>query len=102
MDLIQREGRYPLPPGASNILGVEFAGDVAGLGDGVTQWKEGDSVFGLATGVRSFFSYTPSMSASLIIINPRTGRIRGIYCLACYQHHSKAVFVDICGGRRHP
>lgn len=53
MDLIQREGNYPLPPGTSNILGVEFAGDIAELGQGVTHWKEGDSVFGLATGVIS-------------------------------------------------
>lgn len=51
MDLMQREGGYPVPPGASNILGVEFAGDIAEVGEDVSQWKEGDSVFGLALGV---------------------------------------------------
>ena len=52
MDILQREGKYPLPPGASTILGVEFSGHVAEVGQGVTQWKEGDEVFGLASGVR--------------------------------------------------
>jgi len=50
MDVLQREGKYPLPPGASTILGVEFSGHIAGLGEGVTDWKEGDEVFGLAYG----------------------------------------------------
>lgn len=52
MDILQREGKYPLPPGASTILGVEFSGHIAVVGQGVTQWKEGDEVFGLASGVR--------------------------------------------------
>ncbi|EPT00239.1 hypothetical protein FOMPIDRAFT_161321 [Fomitopsis schrenkii] len=50
MDILQREGKYSLPPGASAVLGVEFSGHVAELGQGVTQWKEGDEVFGLASG----------------------------------------------------
>ena len=51
MDILQREGNYPLPPGASTILGVEFSGHVERVGDGVTEWHEGDEVLGLATGV---------------------------------------------------
>ncbi|EPQ54785.1 quinone oxidoreductase [Gloeophyllum trabeum ATCC 11539] len=50
MDIHQREGKYPVPPGASAILGVEFSGTVAGVGEGVHEWKEGDEVFGLAGG----------------------------------------------------
>ncbi|KAI0824012.1 quinone oxidoreductase [Trametes gibbosa] len=50
MDIMQREGRYPLPPGASTILGVEFSGHVVQAGPGVTEWQEGDEVLGLATG----------------------------------------------------
>ena len=47
-----REGKYPLPPGASKtIMGVEFAGTVTELGDGATSFKEGDEAFGLAYGV---------------------------------------------------
>jgi NADPH:quinone reductase-like Zn-dependent oxidoreductase len=48
MDILQREGMYPLPPGASTILGVEFSGTIADAGS--TSWKSGQEVFGLATG----------------------------------------------------
>ena len=52
MDLMQREGKYPLPPGASKtIMGVEFAGTVSKLGEGASGFKEGEEVFGLAYGV---------------------------------------------------
>ena len=51
MDILQREGRYPLPPGASPILGVEFSGTVAEVGQGVAEWHAGDEVLGLASGV---------------------------------------------------
>ncbi|KAI0671128.1 quinone oxidoreductase [Trametes maxima] len=50
MDILQREGKYPLPPGAPDILGVEFSGHVVGVGEGVSEWKEGDEVLGLASG----------------------------------------------------
>lgn len=51
MDLAQREGMYPPPPGASHILSVEFSGIVDGLGSCVTKWSLGDEVFGLVGGV---------------------------------------------------
>lgn len=49
-DVVQRLGLYPPPPGASDIPGLEVAGTVAALGEGVTRWKEGDSVCALITG----------------------------------------------------
>jgi len=49
-DCLQRSGRYPPPPGASPILGLEASGHVVALGEGVTQWKLGDAVCGLANG----------------------------------------------------
>jgi NADPH:quinone reductase len=50
-DLSQREGNYPAPPGAPpDILGMEFAGEVAGLGASVTSWQLGDRVFGIVGG----------------------------------------------------
>lgn len=49
-DILQREGKYPPPPGASDILGLEMAGEVAALGEGVTGWREGDPVFALLSG----------------------------------------------------
>ncbi|KAL0565912.1 hypothetical protein V5O48_016108, partial [Marasmius crinis-equi] len=50
MDILQREGKYPVPPGASTILGVEFSGHISAVADDVTSWKMNDEVFGLAGG----------------------------------------------------
>lgn len=41
-DLLQRQGLYPAPVGASPILGLEVAGTVAAVGEGVRRWKAGD------------------------------------------------------------
>jgi NADPH2:quinone reductase len=49
-DVIQRQGHYPPPAGASDIPGLEIAGTVAALGDGVTDLKLGDAVCALVTG----------------------------------------------------
>lgn len=49
-DLLQREGRYPPPAGASPILGLECAGTVAEVGASVTGWKPGDRVMALLPG----------------------------------------------------
>lgn len=49
-DIMQRQGKYPPPPGASDILGLEIAGTVVQTGPGVSHWKEGDRVFGLVPG----------------------------------------------------
>ncbi|KAF5380751.1 hypothetical protein D9757_007165 [Collybiopsis confluens] len=50
MDILQREGKYPVPPGASEILGVEFSGTVSQVGEGTTKFKVNDEVFGIAGG----------------------------------------------------
>ncbi len=49
-DVLQRSGRYPAPPDASPVLGLEIAGEVAALGAGVTQWQVGDKVCALTPG----------------------------------------------------
>ena len=49
-DILQREGRYPPPPGASDIPGLEFAGDVVDVGSGATRWSMGARVFGIVSG----------------------------------------------------
>lgn len=49
-DLMQREGRYPPPPGASEVLGLELAGTVEAVGATCEGWKVGDRVLGLLPG----------------------------------------------------
>jgi len=49
-DLLQRQGHYPPPPGASPILGLECAGTVLAVGDGVAGWKVGDRAMALLAG----------------------------------------------------
>ena len=49
-DLLQRRGLYPPPPGESDILGLEFAGEVAEAGAEVRGFRKGDRVFGLVGG----------------------------------------------------
>jgi NADPH2:quinone reductase len=49
-DLLQRQGNYPPPPGASSILGLECSGVIAELGEDVTGWAVGDQVCALLSG----------------------------------------------------
>ncbi|WP_131745117.1 NAD(P)H-quinone oxidoreductase [Frankia sp. Cppng1_Ct_nod] len=49
-DLLQRQGFYPPPPGASDVLGLECSGRIAEVGDAVTAWRPGDEVCALLSG----------------------------------------------------
>ena len=49
-DVLQRRGLYPAPADASPILGLEFAGEVAAVGESVTGFQRSDRVFGLVPG----------------------------------------------------
>ncbi|MVA96387.1 zinc-binding dehydrogenase [Nitratireductor sp. CAU 1489] len=49
-DILQRKGAYPPPPGASDLPGLEVAGEVVALGEGATRWSAGDPICALAPG----------------------------------------------------
>jgi putative PIG3 family NAD(P)H quinone oxidoreductase len=49
-DTLQRRGFYPPPPSVSEIIGMEVAGEVAALGEGVEGWRPGDRVMALLAG----------------------------------------------------
>src|SRR5215212_5866097 len=67
-DLLQRRGKYPAPPGyAANIPGLEFAGEVESLGEGVQRWKLGDRVFGItAGGAQAEFVVSPESNLAAV------------------------------------
>jgi len=49
-DVLQRQGLYPAPKGASDLLGLEVAGNVAACGPGAARYKIGDAVCALTNG----------------------------------------------------
>jgi putative PIG3 family NAD(P)H quinone oxidoreductase len=49
-DVLQRQGRYAPPPGASDIPGLELAGTIEAIGPEVTGWKVGDTICALVAG----------------------------------------------------
>lgn len=60
MDLLQREGKYAVPPQAGSILGVEFSGWVVEFGDGGgdgSGFEVGDEVLGLVYGGTLFWGW---------------------------------------------
>lgn len=71
MDLLQREGLYPLPPQAGPILGVEFSGTIEAFGspEHARTFKEGDEVFGLAYG-GAYAEYI-AVSTKMLLHKPR-------------------------------
>jgi putative PIG3 family NAD(P)H quinone oxidoreductase len=58
-DVMQRMGLYPPPAGATDIPGLEIAGEVVALGQGVTRWKLGDQVMALVVG-GGYAEYCPA------------------------------------------
>lgn len=68
-DLLQAEGHYPPPPGASDILGMECSGTVVALGDGVTDWTVGDQVCALLAG-GGYAELVAAPAAQLLPIPP--------------------------------
>lgn len=49
-DIVQRQGHYPAPPGASDLPGLEISGTIKALGPDVSDWSVGDRVCALVTG----------------------------------------------------
>ena len=58
-DVMQRKGQYPPPPGATDIPGLEIAGEVVAAAAGATRWKVGDKVMALVVG-GGYAQYCPA------------------------------------------
>ena len=68
-DTFQRQGHYPPPEGASDILGLEMAGTVAETGSEVLDWHENDRVFALLDG-GGYAEYTAVHKDRLMAVPP--------------------------------
>jgi NADPH2:quinone reductase len=69
-DVMQRQGLYPPPKGATDIPGLEIAGTVAALGAGVKRWKIGDTVMALVVG-GGYAQYCPAHETHCLPGPPR-------------------------------
>jgi putative PIG3 family NAD(P)H quinone oxidoreductase len=68
-DVAQRSGAYPPPPGASDLPGLEIAGEVVALGAGATKHKLGDKVMSLVAG-GGYAQYCIAQDAQAITVPP--------------------------------
>src|SRR5690554_315149 len=66
-DLLQRTGRYPVPEGASEIMGLEVSGRIAELGEGVEGWSVGQRVCCLLSG-GGYAEYVKAPAALLLAV----------------------------------
>ena len=101
MDVSQRQGFYPTPQDAPEILGVEFAGHITALGpDTSVTWTIGDQVLGLASGVSqhrgsTYNSGWPTLQQTML------GRLCRIYCCTRNADPPQAAPTVLGGGREH-
>jgi NADPH2:quinone reductase len=71
-DVMQRQGLYPPPRGATDIPGLEIAGEVVALGSGATRWKIGDKVMALVVG-GGYAEYCPAHESHCLAVPARLG-----------------------------
>ena len=85
-DLMQRQGFYPPPPGASPILGLECAGVVAAAGSEVKGWQRGDRVMALVPGggyaEKAVVHYASAMRVPAVLSDEEAAAIPEVYLTA--------------------
>jgi NADPH:quinone reductase-like Zn-dependent oxidoreductase len=68
-DVMQRQGHYPPPKGATEIPGLEIAGKVVQVGPGVTRWNKGDKVMALVVG-GGYAEYCRAFASHVLPVPP--------------------------------
>ncbi|MSM41596.1 MAG: zinc-binding dehydrogenase [Geobacter sp.] len=94
-DLVQREGKYPPPPGDSVILGLEVAGVIEELGPGVTGWQKGERVMSLVGG-GGYAEYAVAYASHLMRI-PESMSFEEAACV-CESYITAFLNVFMIGG----
>ncbi|WP_306533438.1 NAD(P)H-quinone oxidoreductase [Geobacter sp.] len=94
-DLVQREGKYPPPPGDSEILGLEVSGTIEELGPGVTGWQVGDRVMTLVGG-GAYAEYAVAYASHLMRI-PEAMSFEEAACV-CESYITAFLNVFMIGG----
>jgi putative PIG3 family NAD(P)H quinone oxidoreductase len=94
-DLVQREGKYPPPPGDSEILGLEVAGTIEALGPGVTGWRPGDRVLSLVGG-GAYAQYAVAHASHLMPV-PASLTLEEAACV-CESYITAYLNVFLIGG----
>src|SRR5258707_3925519 len=74
-DVVQRQGHYPPPKGATDIPGLEIAGEVVALGPGVRRWKLGEEVMALVVG-GGYGEYCPAHESHCLPVPPGLSMIQ--------------------------
>jgi len=94
-DLVQREGKYPPPPGDSEILGLEVAGVISALGPGVSSWAVGDRVISLVGG-GGYAEYAVAYASHLMRIPARMSFVEA--ACVCESYITAFLNVFMIGG----
>jgi len=94
-DLVQRQGNYPPPPGDSEILGLEVAGTIEAIGQGVTGWEAGDRVVSLVGG-GAYAEYAVAYASHLMRI-PASMSFEEAACV-CESYITAFLNVFMIGG----
>jgi len=85
-DLMQRQGFYPPPPGASPILGLECAGSVAAVGNEVKGWRVGDRAMALLPGggyaEKAIVHYGSAMHVPSVLTDEEAAAVPEVYLTA--------------------
>lgn len=99
-DLLQAAGKYPPPPGASDILGLEVSGTIAALGDGVTGWSVGQQVCALLAG-GGYAEYVAVPAAQVLPVPDQVSltHAAGLPEVACTVWSNLVMTADLAGGR---
>jgi putative PIG3 family NAD(P)H quinone oxidoreductase len=98
-DLLQRQGRYPVPSNASPILGLECSGEIIGIGSEVGEWKLGDRVCALLNG--GGYAEQVAVSADLVLPLPHGVDLidaAGLPEAACTVYSNMSMVANLCSG----